>query len=123
MYDGREFPLETGGNVYYNGARPYFGEKGAAVEADPGPRARIASDDGRMYLHLTFDNPVPKSNATPVTTELLGKARISGLPYENADGTPLKIDTDYSGRPRHRAHPTPGPFEDGGTGTLILRIR
>jgi alpha-N-arabinofuranosidase len=123
VYDTREFPLQTGGNVYYNGARPYSREMGAAVEAGSGPLARIVSDGGHMYLHLTLDKPVPKSNAVRVTTELLGKAKISGLPYENADGTPLKIDSDYSGRRRNRVNPTPGPFEDGAAGTLILKIR
>jgi alpha-N-arabinofuranosidase len=46
-----------------------------------------------------------------VTTALLGKARIPGLAYENADGSPVKIDDDYFGKKRNETNPTPGPFE------------
>ena len=40
-----------------------------------------------------------------MTTELLGKAKIPGLPYENPDGSPLKIDTDYFGKTKRRSEP------------------
>ncbi len=123
VYDVREFPLETGGNVYYNGARPYFKETDATVETGTAPKARIVSDGDHMYLHLTLDEAVPKSNVVLVTTELLGKAKIPDLPYETTDGSPLKIDTDYSGKRRNQANPTPGPFEESGTGTMILKVR
>ena len=56
----------------------------------------------------------------PVTTELLGKAVIPNLPYEQPDGTPIRIDTDYFGKPRNES-PTPGPFENPGQGELTSR--
>ena len=46
-----------------------------------------------------------------MTTELLGKAAIPNLLYEQADGTPLCIGSDYFGKSRDPASPTPGPFE------------
>ena len=46
-----------------------------------------------------------------MTTELLGKAKIPDLPYEQPDGSPYRIDTDYLGRKRNDANPFPGPFE------------
>ena len=57
-----------------------------------------------------------------VTTERLGKARVAGVSYENADGSPLQVDTDYFGKARSRARPTPGPFEQPGAGPLALRV-
>ena len=30
-----------------------------------------------------------------MTTELLGKAAIPNLPYEQPDGTPIRVNTDY----------------------------
>ena len=57
-----------------------------------------------------------------MTTELLGKAKIPGLPYENPDGSPLKIDTDYFGKRRNEASPTAGPFENPGAGPLTLKV-
>ena len=105
VYDARQFPLQTGGNVYYNGARPYFEEVKAVVQAAVDPKVRVVEEGRNVYLHLTLGPAVQKSNTTLVTTELLGKAKISGLPYENPDGSPLKIDTDYFGKSRNEAQP------------------
>lgn len=45
-----------------------------------------------------------------VTTELLGKAKISDAPFEQPDGTPYRLDTDYSGETRSVDNPAPGSF-------------
>ena len=58
-----------------------------------------------------------------MTTERLGKAAIPNLPYEQPDGTPIRINTDYFGKQRDRANPTPGPFENPGHGNLELKVR
>jgi alpha-N-arabinofuranosidase len=119
VYDTREFPLQTGGNVYYNGARPYAGEADPIVRPEVDPAVNLVDAD----LHLTWDATEPPAKSTLVTTELLGKAKIPGLPYENPDGSPLKVDTDYFGKPRNPASPTPGPFENPGPGMLKLKVR
>jgi alpha-N-arabinofuranosidase len=79
-------------------------------------------EDDRVHIHLTLDQAVQKSNSALITTELLGKAKIPRLPYENPDGSPLKIDTDYFDRPRSPSSPTPGPFEKPGSGSLKLKV-
>ena len=60
------------------------------------------------------------AKTTLVTTAVLGKARVPGVAYENADGSPLKLDTDYFGKKRKRTNPTPGPFERPGVGLLTV---
>jgi len=45
-----------------------------------------------------------------VTTELLGKAKIPDASFENPDGTPYRLDTDYFGTKRNTENPAPGPF-------------
>ncbi len=57
-----------------------------------------------------------------VTTDLLGKAAIPNPPYEQPDGTPIRIDTDYFGKSRNEANPTPGPFENPGQGDIRLKV-
>jgi alpha-L-arabinofuranosidase len=57
-----------------------------------------------------------------VTTQVLGQAAIPELRYVNPDGSPLRIDTDYFGKRRSKAKPTPGPFGKIGTGTETLRL-
>jgi hypothetical protein len=119
VYDKREFPLETDGNVYLNGARPYAKETNPVVQDGFNPKVSVAG----LFVQLTLDQTVPNTKTTPVTTKMLGKAKVPGLPYENRDGTPLTIDTDYFGKKRNPTNPTAGPFENPDTGILRLRVR
>jgi len=57
-----------------------------------------------------------------VTTALLGRAKIPDAAYENPDGTPLKLDTDYFGKRRSETNPSAGPFENPGEGKLTLKV-
>ena len=59
---------------------------------------------------------------TLVTTELLGKAAIPDAAYENADGSPLSIDTDFFGATRNKDNPTAGPFEAINSGQQLLKL-
>jgi alpha-N-arabinofuranosidase len=122
VYDGREFPLQTGGNVYLSGARPYAKETRQMVQAGVDPRIRIAEESGHAYLCMTLDQAVLKSDTRLVDTELLGKAKIPQLSYENPDGSPLRVDADYFGKQRDEKSPTPGPFEAPGAGDLKLKV-
>jgi alpha-L-arabinofuranosidase len=108
-YDGREYPLQTGGNVYYHGAEPYTNEMKALVLPKLDPQPRVVEEGGRVDLHLNLTPAVKKATTTLVTTKLLGKAGIPNLPYENPDGSPLAIDRDYFGKERNRTNPTAGP--------------
>ena len=53
---------------------------------------------------------------------MLGKAVIPDLPFENADGSPLKIDTDYFGKKRDTTNPFPGPFEVKESGKQKIKV-
>jgi hypothetical protein len=122
VYDTRELPLQTGGNVYFNGARPYSKEIGPLNLSSVDPKPRIAEQADGVYLHLTLPPSVRKTTTQRVTTALLGKAKIPGLAYENADGSPVTIDYDYFGKKRTEAAPCPGPFADPGQGNLKLKV-
>jgi hypothetical protein len=87
VYDARELPLQTGGNVYLNGARPYAEESGALVLSNVDPKLRVEERNGGVYLHLTLPPEVRNAETKLVTTVLLGKAMVPQLAYENADGT------------------------------------
>ncbi len=121
-YDARKAPLRTGGNVYYHGALPYRGETNPVVQARFDPQVQLVEEGGEVHVHLTLGHDVQKATTTLVTTELLGKARVSALPYENADGSPLTVDTDYFGNTRDPDDPAPGPFASPGPGTHIFEV-
>jgi hypothetical protein len=121
-YDTRDLPLQTGGNVFYHGAQPWGKATNDLVLAGSNPQVKLVSMGEQFRLELRLGPEWQQANTAIVTTALLGKAKIPGLPYENADGSPLLIGTDYFGKPRHPAKPTPGPFENPGTGPLTLRV-
>jgi hypothetical protein len=49
-------------------------------------------------------------------------AAVTGLPYENPDGTPLTVDSDYFGKKRNPSAPSPGPFENPEEAKLKLKV-
>jgi hypothetical protein len=122
VYNQREYPLQTGGNVYWKGAAGYYEERGALHSPTADPKPEIVEDGDRVYLRLNLGADVEKAATRLVTTELLGKAKVSGLAYENADGSALVIDTDYFGKKRKASGPSAGPFEDPGQGNLKLKV-
>ncbi len=122
MFDAREVPLQTGGNVYCNGARPYAREADPLVVKDLDPGIAIVEKDGGVFLTLNPGAVFTKQATTLVTSARLGKARVSGAGYENPDGTPLKIDADYFGKPRNTMNPGAGPFANPTSGKQEIKV-
>ena len=114
VYNHREYPLQTGGNVYMAGARAWFSEEGALNLPGTNPKPLLVEEGDRVFLQWNFGAELRTAATKLVTTELLGRAKIAGLAYENADGSRLVIDSDYSGKKRNTSAPCAGPFEDPG---------
>jgi len=122
-FDKATWPVTAAGNVFTRGATPSKFETDAVVAPDFDPGVKLTHKNDGWYLALKGD---PRWGAGParrlVTTALLGKARIPDAPFENPDGTPLKLDTDYLGRPRNAANPCPGPLEALRDGPLEVKV-
>jgi hypothetical protein len=123
VYDLREWPLQTGGNVYFYGARPYARETNHVVLPDLDPQVKLLEQEGQLLLRFAPGRGLELAPTAPVTTRLLGKTSIAGLPYQDASGSRLKLSTDYLGKKRSRSRPTPGPLENPGTGLLPLKAK
>ncbi|MFN8094810.1 MAG: right-handed parallel beta-helix repeat-containing protein [Vicinamibacteria bacterium] len=123
VYDLRPLPLRTGGNVYLAGAKPYGRETDAVVRPGVDARPSLAEENGAWILRFTAGPELEETATRLVATETLGKAFVPQAVYENADGTPLRVDADFFGRPRDPERPTPGPFERPGRGEVALRLR
>ena len=122
VYDTRAYPLQTGGNISYHHAQAYAGETNQVVLAELDPQVKLVEQGGQFILHFTPGPELHQARTTFVTTKRLGQARIPGLPYEDADGSPLKISADYFGKKRSTTKPTPGPFENPDTGPIRLKV-
>jgi hypothetical protein len=121
IYDDWPTPLQTGGNIYYYGARPYSKEQDF-MSTQTNPAIKLEELDDGVYLHITLD-PVAQDRKTKlVTTELLGLAKVPQTRFENTDGTPITINTDYFGEKRDLKNPSSGPFENPGSGRLKLKV-
>jgi alpha-N-arabinofuranosidase len=123
LYDKAQLPMWMDGNVFLNGAKPSNYDKDLLVRPDLDPAVRLVEEAGGFYLEMTYD-PAWNTERTRklVTTQLLGRAIIPNAAYEQGDGQPICINTDYFGRSRNESNPTPGPFENPGRGGLKLKV-
>jgi len=113
-------PCFGAGNVFPKGATPLKFDAAALVlpEVEPGMKLEEKADG--WYLALNTEGSWrAKAGCKPVTTALLGKAKVTGGAYENPDGSPLTITTDYFGNKRNPENPFPGPFEEPMSGKSI----
>jgi len=129
QYDAAPMPVYMDGNVFFKGAKPSKQEKDPLVKAEFDPAIKLVEEPDGFYLELVFDKDWEGRKGREgrthklVTTERLGKATIPNLPYEQADGSPIRINTDYFGKKRNESNPTPGPFENPETGPIRLKVR
>ncbi|MCX6872557.1 MAG: right-handed parallel beta-helix repeat-containing protein [Verrucomicrobia bacterium] len=122
-YDETRLPVSMDGNVFLKGANPSKHEKNPLVNAAFDPALRLLERPDGWYLDFQSDKAWSTERTRQlVTTELLGKAVIPDLPFENPDGSPLRIDTDYFGKKRNAANPSAGPFETSLTDTHPVKV-
>jgi alpha-N-arabinofuranosidase len=121
-YNYAVFPVISDRNVYLKGAKPCIKETNQIERPEFDPSIEIVEQGANVYLYMTLDKSFKSLNNKLVTTKLLGKAKIPGQAFENADGSPLRIDTDYFGKKRNDKNPTAGPFENPGEGRLSLKV-
>ena len=122
-YDKTELPCWMGGNVFLNGAQPSSLEKMPVVDKDYHPDIQLVEREDGWFLTLKTDKSwSTRKDRDLITTALLGKALVPEMAFEQPDGAPLRIDTDYFGKNRNTTNPTPGPFEKQVNGTVTFKV-
>ncbi|HEX7261028.1 MAG TPA: hypothetical protein VF258_04380, partial [Luteolibacter sp.] len=106
-----QIPSWMQGNVFTQGTAPSPLEKSPLLAPNFNPKPAIEIRDGQAFLRLASDPQWAETKRSPVTGELCGKSVVSGLKFENPDGSPIVISTDYFGKKRDASNPFPGPFE------------
>ena len=98
-------------------------EKNSLVKESYDAGAKLIMEKNKIYLEIALDkNWLTEQKRKLVTTESLTKAIIPGLPFENTDGSKIKIDTDFLGQKRNAANPSPGPFEIMKSGKQRIKV-
>lgn len=112
------------GNVYVGDATPRDDEPNPLVLAEKSEdQAQLIQRPDGFFLQLTVDPALASSERTRlVNSEVLGLATLPKQGYTNPDGSPLRIDKDFFGKPRNTQHPTPGPFEKPGIGRVEIKV-
>jgi len=141
QYDRALQPVVFSGNVYTKGTNQPGGDPTRTLSKDQQAALKDKTETGELYrqgfdaatglvvegnavyLDIAWDPDwlkAPKRKL--VTTEVLGRAIVPGLPFENTDGSPVRVDTDYLGRKRNIVHPSPGPLEIVGSGRQRIKV-
>lgn len=121
-YDTAGLPVFMAGNVYLGQAEPSKHEKNPLTEPKIEPGFKLVEKPDGWYLQIEFNKTWADHKRSLVTTEMLGKAKIPDLPYEQPDGKPYRLDTDYFGKKRNTANPAPGPFELTSEKVIHLKV-
>ena len=112
-----QVPFDMEGNLYLNGAVPPVFDQHPVVLADVKSPFRLVNSEG--LVEWSVDPAWRSGQLRPVVTaERLGTAQVTGLPYEMPDGSPVKVDRDFSGALRTVANTLPGPIETSGSGRV-----
>ncbi len=111
-YHFGHLPVWIDGNAYFEGAKSWKNEKNAFSDKSGKVHVDVVEKNGSYYLDTNIYDALKDFNVDMVSTETLGKAFEPQQLFENADGTPITFDSDYSGN--HRGVDViPGPFASG----------
>ena len=92
-------PVWTGGNAFFNGAKPISKEKDSFVDTEHEIKIELTTDGEKWKLDTNLFDYLPK-NCGMINTETLGMAFEPEQRFENPDGTGIVFDTDICGNKR-----------------------
>ncbi len=121
IYDGY-CPMYVNGNVYLKGAKKYPGEKNAVVLPDHDPEIKLEERGDKVFLHLRLPQSIKDMQNEVINTGMLGRVNTSDMRFVAPDGSSLLFNTDYWGESRNKENTWPGPFENPGTGKVVIRV-
>ena len=100
-------PVWTGGNVFFNGAKPCDIEEDYTVDNEHEIKVVLIEENGEYKLDSDYDEFLPE--AALITSETLGMAFEPEERFENPDGSDIVFDTDFNGAKR-QGRIMAGPF-------------
>ncbi|VGO18550.1 right-handed parallel beta-helix repeat-containing protein [Pontiella sulfatireligans] len=104
-------------SVYDDATLPVTRAGNAVIES-----ASIVKKTDGVYLDLTVSRgDWGKEKRPMVTTDLLGTAKVTGLPFVKPDGSPYRFDKDFLGADR-KGNMTPGPFSELKEGRQRIKV-
>jgi hypothetical protein len=121
-YNNARLPVWMRGNCYYNSAKPSDMDKESFMAGNTNPDVKLLEEGNKLFLSVTPDEGLGSRNLQLITTGMLGIAKIPKAKFENPDGSELKLDSDYLGKPRSASAIPAGPFAEWGKGKQLIRV-
>jgi hypothetical protein len=122
VYNNIKLPVWISGNVYYNQSKPSNKDSNDVIVNLYDPAIKLVVESSGTFLNISFDQTLLNHKGDILTTASLGRAKISKAAFENSDGSPLKIDTDYFGKKRMGKNSFAGPFAAWENGNTKLKV-
>lgn len=112
VFDASKRPILAEDNLFFNGAAPMTDKNNGPVYETINPKLTVEETaDGEVYINTSVGfKGVAPFKGKKVDAGRLGTAQLSGIPFENPDGSPYSVDKDYFGNSRG-ATTTVGPIE------------
>ncbi len=100
-------PVWTGGNVFFNGAKPCDIEEDYTEDTEHTVSVKLCEKDGKYTVETDIMKYLPKAGI--ITSDTLGEAFEPEERFENPDGSTIIFDTDIYGNKRDKTV-VAGPF-------------
>ena len=107
FYD--HLPVYTGGNVFFNGAKPCNKEKNYEENTKDKITLKVETQNGKTYLKTNLYEVLPSIKTMMINTNTLGQAFESEQRFEAPDGSDIVFNKDFFGNDM-QSTPLPGPF-------------
>jgi len=95
IFDLVEQPVYIAENAYFNGATAFENETKKIEETDFDTAFAVHQTGGAVFLSITLPECFEGYKSKPHSTASLARVRIVDADFENPDGTPLTLDSDY----------------------------
>lgn len=105
-----EQPVYIHANAYLGGAVGFDREKDGFTDRTFDPGVRIVEEGDAVYLEMNAEKGMLDMPVQIVSTDTLGSVRIADAIFDNPNGDPIVLDTDYTGA-RRAERPAAGPVE------------
>jgi hypothetical protein len=122
VYNDAKYPVFLSGNIYYRGAAACIKDQKIINSSAYDPNIMLEEKATGVYLDISLDENYYNFKGSFITTELLGKTRVTKAMFENSDGTHLIMDKDYFGNLRSAGNTAAGPFVDLKKGEVRLKV-
>ena len=109
MFDTVKQPVYINQNGYLNGAKAFCRED-INFMSDADPEAKIVKEGDETYLEINVEKGLLEIPTRILDARMLDMVRIVEAPYEDPDGNPIVLDSDYLGCKRDSA-PAAGPIQ------------